>query len=366
MTKKILTVIGARPQFIKAAALTRVFLEKKDVINVMVHTGQHYDDNMSDVFFRDLELPKPNYNLAIGSGSHAKQTGDMLVALEETFQLEKPDVVLVYGDTNSTLAAALAASKLHIPVAHVEAGLRSFNRKMPEEVNRIVADQLSDLLFTPTQGANHHLKNEGFSDEKIHLSGDVMYDVALYFGQKAEAESQILKRLNVLNKPFILATIHRAENTNDPKRLNNIMQALMASSKHMPIILPLHPRTQFFLKQYDLLDEVMKTLHVIEPVGFLDMIMLEKNASLIVTDSGGVQKEAFFYHVPCVTLRDETEWQELVDLGWNVIVPPKNQADITSSIMQGLTRTGEMEQNPYGDGKAADKIYHVLQDFLAS
>lgn len=362
--KKILTIIGARPQFIKAAALTRILSTQKNVTEILVHTGQHYDNNMSDIFFRELEIPKPNYNLAIGSGSHGKQTGDMLVGLEELFKLEKPDLVLVYGDTNSTLAAALAASKMHISVAHVEAGLRSFNRKMPEEINRIVTDQLSNLLFTPTQGANNHLKNEGFPEEKIHFSGDVMYDVALYFGQKAEATSQILKRLDLLNKQFILATIHRAENTDNPKRLLNIMAALMELSKQMPIILPLHPRTQSFLKQYNMVDDVMKKLQVIEPVGFLDMIMLEKNASLIVTDSGGVQKEAFFHHVPCITVRDETEWQELVDLGWNKVVSPDGNANITEAIMHGLTHVGDITQNPYGMGNAAEKISEVLYDFL--
>ena len=362
--KKILTVIGARPQFIKAAALTRILSRKKHVAEILVHTGQHYDSNMSDIFFGELELPKPHYDLAVGSGSHGKQTGDMLISLEKTFQLEQPDVVLIYGDTNSTLAAALAASKMHIPVAHVEAGLRSFNRKMPEEINRMVADQLSDLLFTPTQGANNHLKNEGFPANKIHFSGDVMYDVALYFGQKAEATSQILQRLKLLNKQFILATIHRAENTDDPKRLIHIMKALIEMSQHMPIILPLHPRTHACLKQYNMLDDVMKNLQVIEPVGFLDMIMLEKNSSLIVTDSGGVQKEAFFYHVPCVTLRDETEWQELVDLGWNTIVPPDENANITEAIIHALPQVGDMTQSPYGAGNAAEKVSDVLHAFL--
>jgi len=362
--KKILTVIGARPQFIKAAALTRVLSTQKGLTEILVHTGQHYDNNMSDIFFRELELPKPHYNLAIGSGSHGKQTGDMLAGLEEVFQLEKPDLVLIYGDTNSTLAAALAASKMHIPVAHVEAGLRSFNRRMPEEVNRIVADQLSNLLFTPTQGANNHLNNEGFPKEKIHCCGDVMYDVALYFGQKAEAKSQILKRLDVLNKPFILATIHRAENTDDPKRLMNIMEALMELGQEMPIILPLHPRTQSFLKQYHVFDDVVNAVQMIEPVGFLDMIMLEKNASLIMTDSGGVQKEAFFHHVPCVTLRDETEWQELVDLGWNTVVPPEDKSKIIQAVRHALTQVGDMNQKPYGMGNAAEKIAEVLFDFL--
>jgi UDP-GlcNAc3NAcA epimerase len=362
--KKILTVIGARPQFIKAAALTRILSRHAGLIELLVHTGQHYDNNMSDIFFNELELPNPQYNLAIGSSSHGKQTGDMLAGLEDVFQREQPDLVLIYGDTNSTLAAALAASKMHIPVAHVEAGLRSFNRKMPEEVNRIVADQLSTLLFTPTQGAHHHLKSEGVPEEKIHFSGDVMYDVALYFGVKAEATSQILKRLDLLNTPYILATIHRAENTDDPKRLMNIMEALMEQGQKMPVILPLHPRTRAFLKQYYLLNDVQNVLHVIEPVGFLDMIMLEKNASLIVTDSGGVQKEAFFYHVPCVTLRDETEWQELVELGWNTVVSPENKAMMTKIIEHSLTQVGDLTQRPYGMGDAAEKIAQVLYDFL--
>lgn len=362
--KKILTVIGARPQFIKAAALTRVLSKQQGLVEILVHTGQHYDNNMSDIFFNELELPKPYYNLAIGSSSHGKQTGDMLAGLEDVFKIEKPDLVLIYGDTNSTLAAALAASKMHIPVAHVEAGLRSFNRKMPEEVNRIVADQLSDLLFTPTQGANHHLENEGFPKEKIYFSGDVMYDVALYFGQKAEDKSQILEHCDLLNKSFILATIHRAENTDDSERLINIMEALMELTQSMSVVLPLHPRTHSFLKQYNLFDDVANTLQLIEPVGFLDMIMLEKNASLIMTDSGGVQKEAFFHRVPCVTLRDETEWQELVDLGWNTVVSPKEKSKITQAVKDGLLQVGDMNQNPYGMGHAAEKIAHALYDFL--
>ncbi|MDF1826992.1 MAG: UDP-N-acetylglucosamine 2-epimerase (non-hydrolyzing) [Legionellaceae bacterium] len=362
--KKILTVIGARPQFIKAAALTRVLSTNQGLTEILVHTGQHYDNNMSDVFFNELELPKPQYNLAIGSSSHGKQTGDMLAGLEDVFQREKPDLVLIYGDTNSTLAAALAASKMHIPVAHVEAGLRSFNRKMPEEINRIVADQLSTLLFVPTEGAHHHLKSEGVPEEKIHFSGDVMYDVALYFGKKAETTSPILKRLELSSSSYILATIHRAENTDDPKRLMNIMQALMEQGQKMPIVLPLHPRTHAVLKKYHLLDDVQNILHVIEPVGFLDMIMLEKNASLIVTDSGGVQKEAFFYHVPCVTLRDETEWQELVDMGWNTVVSPENKAMMTQVIERSLTQVGDLTQRPYGMGDAALKIACVLHDFL--
>lgn len=305
---KLLTIIGARPQFIKAAVVSRILSNPKYRINeIIVHTGQHYNSNMSDIFFSELEIPRPKYNLDVGSGSHGKQTGEMLAKIETVLLKEQPDRVLVYGDTNSTIAGSLSAAKLNIPVAHVEAGLRSFNRAMPEEINRILTDQLSDLLFCPTKTSNHHLKNEGIASEKCYIVGDVMYDAALYYGEKADKKNIILAELGLHSKSFILATIHRAENTDDPRRLKAIFEGLVSLGKNHMVILPMHPRTHVKLEQIGLLAELKQAIKIIEPVGYLDMVMLEKNAKLIVTDSGGVQKEAFFHQVPCVTLRDETE-----------------------------------------------------------
>jgi len=360
MTKKIVTIIGARPQFVKASAVSRLIEVNPKLTEVMVHTGQHYDQNMSQIFFDELEMNKPAYNLEIGSGLHGAQTARMLTDIESVLLKEKPDMVLVYGDTNSTLAGALSASKLHIPVAHVEAGLRSFNRKMPEEINRIVADQLSDYLFTPTETASNNLKNEGYSSKRVHQVGDVMYDATLYYSEKAEKHNRLLEKLGVQGGSYLLATIHRAENTDDKERLDNIFEGLIKLSNILPIIMPLHPRTTKVLRDGKLYEKVEKCIQFIPPVGFLDMLLLEKNAKLIVTDSGGVQKEAYFQSIPCVTLRDETEWTELVKLGWNKLVSPTSPEIIENEVISFLDARGESSAQPYGGGNAAEKIVETL------
>lgn len=359
---KVITILGARPQFIKAAAVSRVLRSTPEVQEVLVHTGQHYDENMSEVFFRELEIPEPDYNLGIGSGSHGAQTGRMLESIEKVLLEEKPDWVLVYGDTNSTLAGALAAIKLHIPVAHVEAGLRSFNRRMPEEFNRVLTDHASDLLFAPTETAVENLRREGIPDAKIHLVGDVMYDAAIYYAAKAERKSRILEQLNLKPKTYILATIHRAENTDVPGRLQAIFRGIAIIAQEVPVVLPLHPRTRAALTREGILEGVTGDIRVIEPVGYLDMVMLEKNARLIVTDSGGVQKEAFFYRAPCLTLRGETEWVELIELGWNRLVPPLSVEAVVSGIREALNAPAGLAGQPYGDGRSAYRIVQVLLD----
>lgn len=357
---KVVTVLGARPQFIKAAVVSRVLRDMPSVRDVLVHTGQHYDKNMSAIFFDELEIAQPDYNLGVGSASHGLQTGQMLARIEEVLLREKPDLVLVYGDTNSTLAGALAAVKLHIPVAHVEAGLRSFNRNMPEEINRVLTDHASGLLFAPTAAAVSNLRFEGIPEERIKLVGDVMYDAALFYGEKAERKSGILEKLRVSRSGYILATIHRAENTDESYRLRAIFLGLCRVADDIPVIFSLHPRTRSALEREGLLRMEQQRLHLIEPVGYLDMIMLEKHARLIATDSGGVQKEAFFYRVPCITLREETEWVELVDLGWNKIVPPRNEQDVSEALIAGLNHPGGREGEPYGCGDAAAKIVKCL------
>ncbi|MGH7232350.1 MAG: non-hydrolyzing UDP-N-acetylglucosamine 2-epimerase [Nitrospiraceae bacterium] len=357
----ILTVVGARPQFIKAAAVSRV-VSREAVHEVLVHTGQHYDDNMSAVFFKELEIPAPDHHLGIGSNHHGAQTGRMLEAIETVLLQEKPDWVLVYGDTNSTLAGALAGAKLHIPVAHVEAGLRSFNRRMPEEINRVLTDHVSARLFAPTVTAVTNLTREGIPTDQIFLVGDVMYDAALYYGAKAERQSTILHQLGLTSKSYILATVHRAENTDDRVRLRHILNGFSAVSETMPVVLPLHPRTKRRIEQEGMRDEMSKGVRLIDPVGYLDMVMLEKHAYRIATDSGGVQKEAFFYRVPCVTLRDETEWVELVDLGWNRVVPPIDAESIRQALLE--SGNGTERQGPadlYGGGRASEEIVSCLQ-----
>jgi UDP-GlcNAc3NAcA epimerase len=301
---KIATIIGARPQFIKSATVSRAFREyHRDVHEVLIHTGQHYDANMSKVFFDELDIPNPIYNLGIGGGTHGQNTGRMIEQIEAVLIEEKPDWVLVYGDTDSTLAGVLAAVKLHIPVAHVEAGLRSFNRRMPEEINRILTDHAADLLFTPTDTATSNLMNEGVAGNHVKQVGDVMYDAALYYSERAKSHSNILADLKLQPKSYILATIHRAENTDDAQRMENILEGFANSSRI--IVMPLHPRTAQRIEDFGL--ELPSSIISIDPVGYLDMVMLEMNAQLIATDSGGVQKEAYFHQVPCVTIRDETE-----------------------------------------------------------
>ena len=359
---KLCHIVGARPQLIKMAVLARAITQEKASValtqQLIIHTGQHYDDKMSDVFFRELEIPKPHHHLGIGGGTHGENTGRMLEAIERVLVVEKPDCVLVYGDTDSTLAGALAAVKLHIPVAHVEAGLRSFNRQMPEEINRVLTDHASDLLFAPTETAVANLRREGIPEGGIHLVGDVMYDAALYYGKKAEEVSDVLERLALSPGGYLLATIHRAENTDDPERLRAIVEGLALAASEIPVVLPLHPRTRKAIERYNLADLVAR-LRVIEPVGYLDMVMLEKNARLIATDSGGVQKEAFFYKVPCATLREETEWVELVEAGANRLAAP-TPAAIQTAIEEALTAKADFNVRPYGNGDAAERMVRIL------
>lgn len=360
---KILTVIGARPQFVKASAVSRAIKSYSGLSEVMIHTGQHYDDNMSGVFFKELEIPSPTISLGVGSGSHGFQTGRMLSLIEEILFDQKPDCVLVYGDTNSTLAGALAAAKLNIPVAHVEAGLRSFNRNMPEEINRVLTDHSSSILFTPTKAAFANLVNEGISSKKIFQSGDVMYDTALYFGERAEFHSKILSDFMITKKSYVLATIHRAENTDSLHNLKLICEALIRVGKSMPVVLPLHPRTKAALESFGLFEELNNSIHVLPPVGYIDMIQLEKNASIIATDSGGVQKEAYFYEVPCVTIRHETEWTELIDSEWNHLAPPTDSHSIYEAILSRQSKKG-LSGNLYGDGMSSHNIINTLREMI--
>lgn len=355
---KLLTIVGARPQFIKAAAVSRVIRSQyaRDIEELLLHTGQHYDENMSQVFFDELDIPHPRFNLEISGGHHGAMTGRMLEAIENVMLAERPDWVLIYGDTNSTLAGALAASKLHIPVAHVEAGLRSFNMRMPEEINRILADRVSNQLFCPTRTAVENLAREGVTNG-VSLVGDVMYDVSLYYRDLARSKSDALDRLGLKEGEYVLATCHRAENTDDPCRLREIGLALAELAAHQPVVLPVHPRTAKILADQELAP-MMKDVKMVEPLPFLDMIRLEQSARVIVTDSGGVQKEAFFYDVPCVTMRDETEWVETVELGWNVLTGASREAIVSAALAPALpTSKGD---NPYGDGKASDKIVSAL------
>ncbi|HET8721212.1 MAG TPA: UDP-N-acetylglucosamine 2-epimerase (non-hydrolyzing) [Nitrospira sp.] len=357
---KIVTVIGARPQFIKAAAFSRQIREIPGVREVIVHTGQHYDSNMSDVFFEEMDIPRPDHHLGIGSDRHGAQTGRMLAAVEQVLLTEKPDWLLVYGDTNSTLAGALAAAKLHIPVAHVEAGLRSFNRRMPEEVNRVLTDHAADLLFAPTGTAVANLRREGLPEERIRLVGDVMYDAALFYGARAREESRILDRLGLQPDGYVLATIHRAENTDEPARLQAIFSALAKLAGDLRVVVPLHPRTRAVLAAQEKVERLAARVDLVDPVGYLDMTRLEQAARLITTDSGGVQKEAFFHGVPCVTLRGETEWVELVEAGWNRLAPPADADGILRQCRQALAQPKPDSVLLYGAGDASKRIVDDL------
>lgn len=360
--KKILTVLGARPQFIKASIVSNAIEESNSLTEKVIHTGQHFDANMSDVFFHELGMEKPEYQLNIHGGTHGAMTGRMLVEIERVLLVEKPDLVLVYGDTNSTLAGALAAVKLHIPVAHVEAGLRSFNMRMPEEINRILTDRISSWLFAPTQLAAEHLMSEGIGSEKIHLVGDVMYDVALLHGARVTAETGMLKQLNLKAGAYVLATVHRAENTDNLTRLTTIVDALETISESIRVVWPMHPRTRAVLIKTGQIERLAGKVTLIGPVGYLDMVQLEKYATLIATDSGGVQKEAYFYGVPCVTLRDETEWVELLESGWNRLAPPVDAQSLVRVIKATLGSRGEPVA-PYGTGNAAKAILDKLSKF---
>lgn len=360
MTLKIVTIVGARPQFVKASAVSRAIATHYAgrIEEVLVHTGQHFDDNMSQVFFDELNIPAPKHHLAIYGGSHGAMTGRMLESVERVLLAEKPDWVLIYGDTNSTLAGALAAAKLHLPVAHVEAGLRSFNMKMPEEINRIVADRLSSLLFCPTETAVQNLAAEGLT-RGVHNVGDVMYDVAQFQGDRAAKHTRVLETLTLKPGEFALATCHRAENTDDGARLAAILESLAALSHDLPVVLPLHPRTAKQITQFGLAHH-LESLVVTEPLPFLDMMALEQAARLILTDSGGVQKEAFFFGVPCVTLRDETEWIETVELGWNRLVGT-DRAAIRAAVTDSLSRRLPAPKgHPYGTGAAARDMLGLL------
>ena len=360
--QKIITIVGARPQFIKAAAVSRAINTQHQgaIEEKLVHTGQHFDNNMSKVFFDELDIPPPHYQLDISGGSHGEMTGKMLGAIESVLLVEKPDWVLIYGDTNSTLAGALAAAKLHIPVAHVEAGLRSFNMRMPEEINRLLADRVSSLLFCPTNTAVNNLKAEGIS-KGVHNVGDVMYDVALYYRDRARQQSLIIKRLGLKSGNFALATCHRAENTDDPKRLAEILSALGEIVRQLPVVLPMHPRTKKLITEYGL-STLLKPLIVTDPLPFLDMVALEQAAQIILTDSGGVQKEAFFYSVPCITMRDETEWVETVDLGWNRLVGACRASIVEAATASIHNRPHAAHSTPYGQGRASNDILaHLVQ-----
>lgn len=356
---KIVTVLGARPQFIKGSVVSHAIAQLPNLKEVLVHTGQHFDANMSDVFFDELGMTKPDYQLNIHGGTHGAMTGRMLEEVERVLLAEKPDVVLVYGDTNSTLAGALAASKLQIPVAHVEAGLRSFNLAMPEEINRILTDRISRWLFVPTDAAIRNLTLEGVPMDHVHLVGDVMYDVALHHGGRVSRTGGILERHGLVAEKYLLATVHRAENTDHTARLVAIVDAFEAMASGMPVVWPLHPRTRAVLAQMRKLEQLSRKIVLIDPVGYMDMVQLEKYAALIATDSGGLQKEAFFYGVPCVTLRDETEWGELIDSGWNRLAPPTDAASLASAIHAALGTKGQAIR-PYGSGDAARRIVECL------
>jgi len=359
---KIVTIVGARPQFIKAAAVSRAIAKHNDNVSstsdriheVIVHTGQHYDANMSRVFFDELDIPKPHLNLGVGSGSHSHQTGQIMIQLEKVLQKEDPDWILLYGDTNSTLAGAITAVKLHLPIVHIEAGLRSFNRRMPEEHNRVLTDHCADLLFCPTETAVKNLMLEGIK-KGVHIVGDVMYDSVLFNMQLSQKKSDILNKLSLKPKSYALATVHRAENTDDMDRLAAIFSAFdTISSNGIPVVIPLHPRAKKKLIEHNI---STSSIFLIESVSYLDMLMLEKNAQLIMTDSGGVQKEAFWMKAPCITLRDETEWLETIESGWNVLAGADKKR-----IIECVNREKSTIRHPpiFGNGNSAKKIIDIL------
>ena len=361
---KILTVVGARPQFVKAAAVSRVLRARHQ--EVLVHTGQHYDKNMSDIFFDELGIPKPDYNLGVGSGSHARQTADMLVGIEELLEKESPDAILVYGDTNSTLAGALAASKIHIPVAHVEAGLRSFNKRMPEEQNRVVTDHLSDVLFAPTQTAVDNLTREGIARNVFNV-GDVMCDAVLHYAREIDkqtpdyyfARSRRLLGEGAMPQRWYLATIHRAENTDTPEKVYQVLSAF--EELPCPVIFPVHPRTAPLVRQACEQHAFTNTV-IIEPVGYIDMLFYTKNAVKVVTDSGGLQKEAYILHTPCVTVRDQTEWVETLAGNHNILCKPTRE-DILDKVLHTAVYESAYGK-PYGNGDAARQITEKLTGAL--
>ena len=356
--KKIITIVGARPQFVKAATLSRQFA-LLGIEELIIHTGQHFDTNMSEVFFEEMEIPKPAYQLDIHGLTHGAMTGRMLEGIETILLKEQPDAVLVYGDTNSTLAGALAASKLHIPLIHVEAGLRSYNMQMPEEINRILTDRISDILFCPTDTAVNNLKREGFDTMQTQIikNGDVMQDAAIYYAAKAEIKSDILSKINL--SKFVLGTIHRQENTDSPENLRSIISGLNEINRNTPVVVPIHPRTRNILAQQNMVPEFT----LIDPVGYFDMIILLKNCELVITDSGGVQKEAFFFGKHCITLREQTEWVELVENGFNILVG-SDTVKLADAYEFFKTKKSDFSVDLYGKGEAAAKIATFLNNYL--
>jgi UDP-N-acetylglucosamine 2-epimerase (non-hydrolysing)/UDP-GlcNAc3NAcA epimerase len=364
---RIVTIIGARPQFIKAAQVSRAIAEHNRfsapeflIREIIVHTGQHFDENMSELFFRELEIPKPDYHLGVNSLSHGAMTGQMLEKIEKVLQAEEPGIVLLYGDTNSTLAGAIAAAKLHLKVAHVEAGLRSFNRKMPEELNRIVADHLSTLLFCPTSTAVQNLEKEGIT-EGVFQTGDVMYDAFKHYQKIAEDRSRILEKLNLQGKQYCLITVHRAENTESATQLEELFNLFLSYAKDgLPFVIPLHPRSRMMMDQ-QMLGELSQhsRFRIIQPIGYIDMVALETSAHTIITDSGGVQKEAYFAGVPCITLREETEWVETLEGGWNQL-SGLDPTRIKDAFAKRLQLTLKSRGHHYGNGKASQQIVNRL------
>jgi UDP-N-acetylglucosamine 2-epimerase (non-hydrolysing) len=352
---KIISIIGARPQFIKCAPLSRNLRKKNE--EILIHTGQHYDHDMSDIFFKELNIPKPDYNLNIGSSLHGDQTGRMLIELEKVILKERPDIVLVYGDTNSTLAGALVASKLNICLVHVEAGLRSFDRQMPEEINRVVTDHTSNILFSPTRTATINLRKEGI-DKNVYEVGDVMADALNYNKKIAERYSHILDELSLTAKNYMLTTIHRPSNTDNRTNLSSIMKALC--DLETEIVLPIHPRTENYLKKYDLWTKAKENIKIIPPLGYLDMLKLMKNSEKIITDSGGVQKEAYMLGIPCITLRENTEWVETVDEGWNQLVGAE-YSNILKAVNEKCNH--KIQKNIFGNGNSSEKISHILNKY---
>lgn len=359
----VLTVIGARPQFVKAAVVSHAVAADGRLREAIVHTGQHYDANMSQVFFDELGIPAPEHNLNVGSGRHGAQTARMIEGLEALILDLRPAAVLTYGDTNSTLASAVAASKLGVPIAHVEAGLRSFNRAMPEEINRILTDRVSDLLFAPTRTAVDHLLREGADPAGVMLSGDVMFDATLRFLAVARRSRRLEAIAPVTRKGYVLVTLHRAENTDDPARMDLLMQAIDTLGREVPVVFPMHPRTRAKWQ-----GGFGPGVQVVEPVGYLDMLLLEDGARLVATDSGGVQKEAFFNAVPCVTLRTETEWVELLANGWNRLAPPTDGAAVLAALRAALAEPVRFDAtaSPFGDGHASERIVARLAEFLGA
>ena len=372
---KLATIVGARPQFIKAASLSQEINRHpgNQLFEIIIHTGQHYDYKMSEKFFEELGIPRPKYNLEISGGTHGENSGRMIENIEKVLIKENPDLVILYGDTDSTLSGAIAASKLYIPIAHVEAGLRSFNRKQPEEINRVITDHLSDICFAPTDQAVFNLEKEGISKNKIIRTEDVMADTARIFGEQANSQTNLLNEYSIQKNKFILSTIHREENTNNIKRLENILSSLVFISKSsnnsqnidLPVLLPLHPRTKSILRDNKSLLKLSEELKIIEPVSFLEMIFLLKNSRLVVTDSGGLQKEAYLHKTPCVTIREETEWIELISSEWNILANPGIFKNLVINYKKQLNfNLNKKHPNLYGNGYASINIVNVIKEYL--